>query len=373
MIAEPIARDDSTPHLPSPANDGLRAGITVERPGFSLEVTVGVIPGSVTAIVGPNGAGKSTALRAIAGLATLSSGQVSLNGRVLEDAASGHRVPPADRGIGVVFQDYLLFPHLSARENVAFGLRARGVRRAEAVNLAQDWLHRLGIGDRFAALPRELSGGQAQRVALARALVLEPKLLLLDEPLAAIDAETRVEVRAQLAEQLRAFGGATVLVSHDPIDAMLLADEVVVLEGGRVTQQGSPLKISGAPATDYVARFMGLNLLRRASGPVSYAFAPGDCSLSAQRPDDLELADSGEVSLACTVRGVEQLGGRLRIHLETANSAGTAHSGGVVSAHPDDAFPPGQLVVADISVQQLRELRLDSPAGATFWLSIVSR
>ncbi|MBC7518905.1 MAG: ABC transporter ATP-binding protein [Microbacteriaceae bacterium] len=331
---------------------GLRARFRVDRPGFSLDLNLRVFPGTVTAIVGPNGAGKSTALRVLAGLVLPATARVSLNGRVLEDSATGVWRPPADREIGVVFQDYLLFPHLTARDNVAFGLRARGTPKARAAQLAEDWLDRLGIGHRSDALPRQLSGGQAQRVALARALILEPKLLLLDEPLAAIDAELRVAVRAQLAESLHDFGGATVLVTHDPIDAMLLADELIVLESGRITQLGSPLAVAATPATDYVARLVGLNLLRRASGTVT--FAPPECRLSRSQPDD-------SAAVACTVRGVEQLGGRLRVHLATMDTSGSVG----YDAHPNDPAPPGQLLIAEVSLQSLFELRPVAPGPDT--------
>src|SRR4051794_16365182 len=158
----------------------------------------------------------------------------------MDDPAAGTFVVPERRGVGYVFQDYLLFPHLTALENVAFGLRARGVHRREARAAAARWLERLGVGEYAGARPRALSGGQAQRVALARALATEPRLLLLDEPLAALDAATRVEVRAELRRHLATFGGARLLVTHDPVEAMVLADRLVVLEDGRIVQSGRP-------------------------------------------------------------------------------------------------------------------------------------
>ena len=170
----------------------------------------------------------------------LDRGRVVLDGAVLEDAAAGAWVPTEQRPIGFVFQDYLLFPHLSALENVAFGLRARGLGRAEARRRAGAWLDRVGLAGHAGARPRALSGGQAQRVALARAMVGEPRLLLLDEPLAALDAATRTEVRRDLRRHLASFGGTRLLVTHDPLEAMALADRLVVLEGGRVTQTRPP-------------------------------------------------------------------------------------------------------------------------------------
>ena len=171
------------------------------------------------------------------------------------------------RPIGVVFQDYLLFPHLSALENVAFGLRARGLPKAEARRRAAGWLERVGLAAHAAARPRALSGGQAQRVALARAMAGDPRLLLLDEPLAALDAATRTEVRRDLRRHLASFDGTRLLVTHDPFEALVLADRLVVLEDGRVTQTGSPAEVSGRPRSRYVAELVGVNLYRgRAEG-----------------------------------------------------------------------------------------------------------
>ena len=161
----------------------------------------------------------------------------------------------------MVFQDYLLFPHLTVLDNVAFGPQARGVRRPDARRHAADWLGRIGIVDLAASRPRSISGGQAQRVALARALATEPKLLLLDEPLAALDARTRMQVRGELRRHLAGFGGATVVVTHDPVDAAVLGDRLVVIEDGRVVQSGRPAEVARQPRTDYVARLVGLNLL----------------------------------------------------------------------------------------------------------------
>jgi len=163
--------------------------------------------------------------------------------------------------VGMVFQDYLLFPHLSTVDNIAFGLRSRGVPKARARDSARTWLDRVGLVEYARAKPGGLSGGQAQRVALARALIGNPELLLLDEPLAALDARTKLEVRADLRRHLSEYAGATVVVSHDPIDAMALADEVAVIEHGRVVQSGPPGEVARRPRTDYVARLIGLSLL----------------------------------------------------------------------------------------------------------------
>jgi molybdate transport system ATP-binding protein len=227
---------------------------------FALDAQLDVGAGEVVAVLGPNGAGKTTLLRVAAGLLRLDDGAVRLDGAVLDDPSARVFVEPRRRNIGVVFQDHRLFPHLRAVDNVAFGLRARGAGRAAARAQAVRWLVRLGLAELAARRPAQLSGGQAQRVALARALAWAPKALLLDEPLAALDVQTRADVQGELREHLGAYAGATLLVTHDPIEALLLADRIVVLERGRVVQQGSAAEITSRPLTDYVARLVGVNL-----------------------------------------------------------------------------------------------------------------
>jgi molybdate transport system ATP-binding protein len=238
----------------------LDARVALRLGTLDLDVDVHVDSGEIVAILGPNGAGKTTLFRALAGLVPLRAGRVVLDGQVLDDTAADIHVDTADRPIGVVFQDYLLFAHLSALENVAFGLRARGVPRKPARTAAADWLDRVGLGSMKATKPRALSGGQAQRVALARALATEPRLLLLDEPLAALDATARVSMRSELRRQLARFSGTRLLVTHDPLDAMVLAERLVVLEGGRVTHDAGPTELSTRPRSPYVAELVGLNL-----------------------------------------------------------------------------------------------------------------
>jgi molybdate transport system ATP-binding protein len=245
----------------------LEAELRLTLGRLELEVEVAVATGELVVLLGPNGAGKTTLLRALAGLVPLQRGRVVLDGMVLDDVATGHHVPTEQRPVGFVFQDYLLFPHLSALENVAFGLRARGLARAEARRRAAGWLERVGLATHASSRPRALSGGQAQRVALARAMVTDPRLLLLDEPLAALDAASRVEVRRDLRRHLASFDGSRLLVTHDPLEAITLADRLVVLEGGRVTQTGTPDQVSAQPRSRYVAELVGVNLYRgRAAG-----------------------------------------------------------------------------------------------------------
>ena len=224
-------------------------------------------PGRIVGLLGPNGAGKTTLLRILAGLLAPEEGRVVLDGRVLDDTATGEHVSPEARPVGVVFQNYLLFPHLSALENVAFGLRSRGVPKAEARARATQWLERVGLGEYGGSKPKQLSGGQSQRVALARALATEPRLLLLDEPLAALDASTRLETRRELRRQLDGYDGVRLLVTHDPMEAIALAERLIVVEGGRISQTGTPQEISERPRSRYVADLVGVNLFRgRAAG-----------------------------------------------------------------------------------------------------------
>jgi molybdate transport system ATP-binding protein len=200
---------------------------------------------------------------------------------VLDDPVAAVWVPTERRSIGYVFQNHLLFPHLSALENVAFGLRARGVAKAEARRRGAAWLERVGLADYASARPRSLSGGQAQRVALARALVLEPRLLLLDEPLAALDATTRVEIRRDLRRHLGAHPGSRIVVTHDPVDAFALADRVVVLEDGRVAQSGTVDELREQPRSRYVADLVGVNLYRGvASGHQVLLSAGGELTVA---------------------------------------------------------------------------------------------
>jgi molybdate transport system ATP-binding protein len=282
----------------------LAAHVVVQRGSLGVDVEFSVGDGEVLALLGPNGAGKSTVLRVLAGLLRLDSGQVVVDGGQVWDSAE-HHVPPHQRSLGMVFQDHLLFPHLSITENVAFGLRTRGVKRAAARTTAGSWLDRVGLAGLGDRRPGELSGGQAQRAALARALVGDPEVLLLDEPLSALDARTRLTVRAELHRHLAEYAGSAVLVTHDPIDAMALADRVVVVEDGRVVQSGTPAEVARRPRTDYVARLVGLVLLpgtgagqhveldgggvvtvaEEAAGPVFVAVRPESVALYLEHPD----------------------------------------------------------------------------------------
>jgi len=297
---------------------------------FELDVDLAATPGEVLAVLGPNGAGKSTLLRVIAGLHTLRSGSVRLGERVLDDPAAGRFVEPQGRRVGVVFQDHRLFPHLRVVDNVAFGPRARGVGVADARAAATAWLSRLGLTDLARRHPRQLSGGQAQRVALARALASAPDALLLDEPLAALDVQTRAEVQGELREHLREFAGPTVLVTHDPIEALLLAQRIVVLERGRVVQVGTPAEITVRPLTPYVAKLVGMNLYEgRAAGDLISldgggslvaSDAPAGRVLAALRPSAITVhteephGSSARNIWAASIAALAPLGDRIRVN-----------------------------------------------------------
>lgn len=225
----------------------LVASIAVAPRGLAVDLNVAA--GKTLALLGPNGAGKSTTLHALAGLVEYE-GSIRLGDRQLDG------LDPERRRVGYVFQDYLLFPHLTVLENVAFGPRAQGRGRVASRAAAQGWLERLDIAELAARRPPQLSGGQQQRVALARALASDPELLLLDEPLAALDVEIRDEVREELARHIRAWGGLTIVVTHSFDDVTALADAVIVIEKGVATQRGSVRDIVREPATPYVRRLV---------------------------------------------------------------------------------------------------------------------
>ncbi|WP_205314653.1 ABC transporter ATP-binding protein [Nocardioides houyundeii] len=287
-------------------------------------------PGEVVAVIGPNGAGKSTLLHALAGL-------VPMTGQVLVDGTDWASLPVPARELGVVFQDRSLFPHLSACDNVAFGLRARGVPRRVADATALEWLERFGVTELARRRPGQLSGGQAQRVAIARALACRPRLLLLDEPFAGLDVTVAAALRLELAEHLAGFSGVTLLVTHDALDALTLASRVVVIDGGTVAQTGTPRQVAAQPRTEHVARLVGINVVR--DGTELVAFSPTAVTVSLARPEG-----SARLSWHGAVSTLTPHGDALRVQVASS--------------------PP---LLADVTPESARELAL--APGRPVWLS----
>ena len=270
----------------------LHADFTARREGFAVTVSFDVADGETLALLGPNGAGKSTVVDALAGTLALDDGTIELDGERIDHFS------PERRAIGVCFQDDLLFPRLSALENVAFPLRARKIPKAAARRRAVDLMARLAPAVDADAKPGSLSGGERQRVALARALAPDPRLLLLDEPFSNVDVSSRPSLRALVREVSRTFGGATLLIAHEPLDALTLADRVALLEGGRVTQSGTPEEIRAAPHTTYAADLVGVNLFVGTLEPLGDGAATlrtedGDITVSPDHP-----VEAGERAIA---------------------------------------------------------------------------
>lgn len=346
----------------------LYAEMRVTRGAFDLSLDLAVEPGEVVALLGPNGAGKTTALRAIAGLLPVSEGRIALADEVWDEPPRVFRTPDR-RPIGVVFQNYLLFDHLTCLENVAFGLRARGMNRQAARSEALRWLDAVGLSSYARSRPRDLSGGQAQRVALVRALATSPDLLLLDEPLAALDASTTLHVRAELAHHLSRYEGRTLLVTHDPLDAMVLADRLVIVENGRIVQEGRPTDIARRPRTDYVAQLVGLNLYRGtaedttvhltdggtitlaepATGPVHVAFPPTAVSLYPEPP-----SGSPRNTWPAVVTGIEQHAHTVRVRLDATPAGPATFLADITPAAVADLqLTPGQPLHATLKATEI--------------------
>jgi molybdate transport system ATP-binding protein len=317
---------------------GLCFDGSVRRGAFELQAQFGVSETEVLGVIGPNGAGKSTLLRSLAGLTALTSGRITLGGDVFDDASSAVFRPAEDRPVGLVFQNYRLFPHLTVRDNVAFAGRAHGRSKRVARGHADSWLARLQLTELAERKPGQLSGGQAQRVALARALAAEPGLLLLDEPLSALDARTRVEVRSELSQHLAEFPGPALVVTHDPLEALIMADRLLVIEDGRVVQEAPPAEVATKPATQYVARLVGLNLYRGVLEPRhEIALEPGGRLIAAEIDASCRVGDQVLVALLPSaiavhtsppqnasprnvwrgqVGGLELLGDRVRVQVQ---------------------------------------------------------
>jgi len=312
----------------------LRVDLALDRGDFDLDLAFEVGAGECAALVGPSGAGKSTVLRAVAGLARTRRGRISLGDERWLDTAAGVDVAVERRRVGYVFQEYALFPTMTSWRNVAYGMRSGG--RSERRSRAHDLLERFGLGGRAEAHPGELSGGERQRVALARALASEPELLLLDEPLSALDVQTRAAASRELAAVLGRADVPALIVTHDFAEAALLADRVAVLDRGRIVQEGTAAALAAAPASAFVADLSGAVVLRgvaregadgltevelEGGGRLVSTDAAGGAVVASVFPWEIELGPRTEGSgsalnrLAVEVTSVSEFGNRARVGL----------------------------------------------------------
>lgn len=341
------------------------AHIDVRVADRDVDVAFGVPAGSTVAVLGANGAGKSTVLSCVAGLLRPDAGTVELDGRALLDTASGTDLPPHRRGVALLAQDALLFPHLTALDNVAFGPRSRGVVRREAHARARNWLDAVGAAELADRKPSALSGGQAQRVAIARALAAEPDLLLLDEPMASLDVAVAPALRQLLRRVLA--DRTTVLVTHDLLDALLLADRVVVLDGGRVVEEDSTTDVLARPRSAFAAHLAGLNLLpgtwdgERVVLPDGTAVAalpgdpaphPGGPAVALFRPQSVAIyRDAPEGSprnaIATRIQEIEPLGDRIRVR------CGDLSADVTIAAAAELGLAPGDRVVLAVKATEV--------------------
>jgi molybdate transport system ATP-binding protein len=326
----------------------------------------------VVAVIGPNGAGKSTLVRALAGIQPLDDGHVTCDGETW-DASDARRRRAQERRVGMVFQQGLLFPHLSALRNVAYGPRSRGVARRRAEEAAHAWLEQLGVADLARRRPGELSGGQAQRVAIARALAAEPRLLLLDEPLSALDVGVAMSLRVELARHLADHDGVSLLVTHDALDAMTVATRVLVIDDGRVAQDGTPAEVAQRPATDHVARLVGLNVLRGVGdgtsvrlddgtslvtstpsrGEASACFPPSAVTVTLSEPNG-----SARNRWRGTVSSLAPHGSAVRVHLDAAGGLIADVTPGAVA---ELGLAPGTEVWAVVKATEIAVYGADPP------------
>ena len=279
-------------------------------------INLGIADGEMVVLVGPSGCGKSTLLRMVAGLETITGGTVSIGGKVV------NRAEPADRDIAMVFQNYALYPHMSVRQNLEYGLRNRGTPKPEIDRRVAEAARILEIAPFLERKPRQLSGGQRQRVAMGRAIVRQPKAFLFDEPLSNLDAKLRGQMRVEIRTLQRTLRTTSIYVTHDQLEAMTLADRLVVMNAGRIEQVGRPTELYERPASLFVAQFIGsppmnlfeLGQLQAAGGPGEL---PTGTELVGVRPDSVLLTDPGRpsVRLEGTVALIEPVGGESHVHL----------------------------------------------------------
>ncbi|MGY4628396.1 sn-glycerol-3-phosphate import ATP-binding protein UgpC [Bradyrhizobium sp. USDA 4486] len=303
-------------------------------------VNVDVADGQFCVLVGPSGCGKSTLLRMVAGLETVTGGEIDIGGRVV------NQVEPADRDIAMVFQNYALYPHMSVYNNMAYGLRNRGMAEAEIKTRVEQAARVLELSAMLERKPRQLSGGQRQRVAMGRAIVRQPKVFLFDEPLSNLDAKLRIAMRVEIRKLQRRLNTTSIYVTHDQLEAMTLADILVVMNGGQVEQVGNPLAIYEKPATTFVASFIGappMNLMSTRPEEIKSQLggSAGEAGILGIRPEDFVITDetpAGGVVLPLTVEAIERVGA------ETFVYGSREQDDQRVAATPGE-LPPGEVIV----------------------------
>ena len=306
------------------------------------DVTLDIADGEFAVFVGPSGCGKSTLLRAIAGLEGISAGRIAIGGVDVTDLA------PSERGVSMVFQSYALYPHMTVRDNMDFGMKINGMPAVDRAARITEAARILQLGDYLDRKPAQLSGGQRQRVAIGRAIVKQPKVFLFDEPLSNLDAKLRVQMRVELESLHGQLGATMIYVTHDQVEAMTMADKIVVLNGGRIEQVGTPMDLYHRPAGEFVAGFIGapaMNFLdvETAGGGVSHAgkvlggiaAEPGTVRLGI-RPEHLVITDEGKGSIDVRVDLREALGGDSYLYVSTPEGARL-----VVRAEGDTPLGPG--------------------------------
>ena len=299
--------------------------------------------GQFCVLVGPSGCGKSTLLRMVAGLETITSGEINIGGRIV------NQIEPSERDIAMVFQNYALYPHMTVYNNMAYGLRNRRMPESEIDARVKEAAKILELGAMLDRKPRQLSGGQRQRVAMGRAIVRQPKVFLFDEPLSNLDAKLRIAMRVEIRKLQRRLKTTSIYVTHDQLEAMTLADILVVMNAGQVEQIGNPLDIYQKPATTFVASFIGappMNLMRLRSDEIKSQLA-GDSRATSEagilgvRPEDFTLSEdtmTGGIALDLTVEAIERVGA------ETFVYGARQHEGQSIAANPGE-LPPGEVIV----------------------------
>jgi sn-glycerol 3-phosphate transport system ATP-binding protein len=295
--------------------------------------------GQFCVLVGPSGCGKSTLLRMVAGLETITSGEIDIGGRVV------NTIEPAERDIAMVFQNYALYPHMTVYNNMAYGLRNRGTPKPEIDTRVQEAARILELGAMLERKPRQLSGGQRQRVAMGRAIVRQPKVFLFDEPLSNLDAKLRIAMRVEIRKLQRRLNTTSIYVTHDQLEAMTLADILVVMNGGQVEQIGNPLDIYQKPATTFVASFIGappMNLMPLGADEIKAQLpAASAAGILGIRPEDFTISNdeiAGGIALELTVAAIERVGA------ETFIYGARQHEAQGVAANPGE-LPPGEVIV----------------------------